>query len=61
MGKKNMARMYLMTGDSYEPFSIVDALLGPATDSYLIRRQVIAFVWDSGVLVQVSPPRQTNE
>lgn len=61
MGKKNVAEVYLMTGDSYEPFSIVYALLRPATDSHLMHRQEIAFVWDNGVLVQVSPPQQTNE
>ena len=56
-----MGEMYLMTGDSYEPFSIVYALLRPATDSYLIHCQKIAFLWDKGVLVQVSLLRQTNE
>lgn len=61
MDKKNTARVYLMTGDFDEPFSIGYALLGPATNSYLILRQEIAFVWDNGVLVQVSLLRQTNE
>lgn len=54
MDKKNTARVYLMTGDFDEPFSIGDALFGPATDSYLVLRQKIAFVWDNGALVQVS-------
>jgi hypothetical protein len=36
-----MAGMYLMTGDSDEPFSISYALLGPATNSYLMRHQGI--------------------
>ena len=42
MGKDNMAGVYLITGDPYEPFSIPYALLGPATNSYLARRQEIA-------------------
>jgi len=42
MGKENVAGMYLTTCDPYEPFSIPYALLGPATNSYLVRRQEIA-------------------
>jgi len=60
MYEKNTAGMYLMTSDLDEPFSIGYALLGPATNSYLIRRQEIAFVWDNSVLVRVSLLRQTN-
>lgn len=44
MDEESTARVYLMTGDFNEPFSIGYALLGPATNSYLIRRQEIAFV-----------------
>lgn len=39
MHEKNTARLYLMAGDTYKPFSIVYALLGPATNSDLIRCQ----------------------
>jgi hypothetical protein len=54
MNKKSMAGMYLMTGDSYEPFSVVYTLQGPATNSYLICCQWIVVVRDNGALVQVS-------
>jgi len=48
--RRTRLRVYLMTGDFNEPFSIGYALLGPATNSYLIHRQEIAFVWDNGLL-----------
>jgi hypothetical protein len=39
--RRTRLRVYLMTGDFDEPFSIGYALLGPATNPYLIRRQEI--------------------
>ena len=61
MDKKNTARVYLMSGNFDEPFSIGDALFGPATDSHLVLRQKIPLYGNNGALVQVSPLRQTNE